>query len=808
MLCRITLFVVSASSPIFDVVLTSEISGGPRKDILGNWFYRDRTMFALVRSSTLLAAVMWIVLTNSAFAQWDTISHSNERRYETTTVVHNGKMVVLNGFNHRVDIINSVEVYDPATNVWTLKSSTEVALENAVTHAGNVLVGDEIWLIGGRVGDHPGSVSNKVWIYNINGDTWRSGPQLPKPFAGGGAAFVNGRIHAFGGLDPQARCDVDHHFVYDTTNTEGWVEITATAAMPMARNHFSTVVFNQKIYALGGQNNHDKCFKGPTVEVSQAHVYDPVTSSWNRLKDLPFPRSHSEPASFLHNNKIYIVGGRTNGKKVISYSPLTDMWIVEQKMELPVSLMAPSARIFGNKLYVAMGGENLHTNASTATRVLDLSDDDIPDVPTPTTPQVWTDSYSVDGQCYCDSTYDHNVGEIIHPTPLGDKTVVQICTDIQDKLGFGAQSGRVYYNTVQCGHGPVNQHKVYDEWTCPGIPIGVGNYTGPRCFETGARWNLDAVYDGKIVPSRPVLQSPVGGAGVPSDTPVRLVFLATTHSQEYVVQRFDRSIKKWNYSKYHSANNICTDEICSVVVEAMVPQLNAAWRVQAVNDAGAGPFSDNALFHVVANSEPVKPKPISPLNRVKLATHVPVDLVFSEVPGSLQYTVQRFDRTVGKWTYSKSHNADTICTHGVCTVTVSGVNPQINAAWRVRSVSESGTGSFSAIAYFDVVTVELEAVPQSPINRAGVASNVPVELSFAAVTGAQRYTVQRFDRTLSKWSYSKTHRADNICSGGSCSVTVSAMAAQKNAAWRVRAINDATTGAFSDIALFDVVGGS
>lgn len=759
----------------------------------------------MVRSITLTIA-MYLVVINSASAQWSTISHSNERRYEATTVLHEGKMVVLNGFDHRVDIVNSVETYDPATSLWTQRSSTEVALENAVTHAGNVLIGDDIWLIGGLVGQYPGYASDKVWIYNIKENTWREGPGLPKPFAGGGAAVVNNRIHVFGGLDSQTRCDVDNHFIYDTTNTDGFQDVTTTVPMPMARNHFSTVVFNNKIYALGGQNHHDRCSKGRTKEVDHAHVFDPETNTWSRLEDLPFPRSHAEPGSFEHNNKIYIVGGKTNGKKILTYHAWDDSWHVEEELELPVALMAPSARIFDNKLIVAMGGETLNTNASTATREYILIDDEHPDIPTPTEPQPWSDSYSVDGQCYCDSSYDHEVGDIVFPTPVGNKTVLQICTDINEKLGFGAPSGRVYYNTIQCGHEPANTAQINDEWLCPGIPAGPGNYTGPRCFEGGSLWNLDALYDIDVVPAKPVLISPIDRSKVASGTPVSLEFQTVTDTFKYVVQRFDRTKIKWDYSRTHNASDICVEDICRVDVSGMEPQQNAAWRVQAISETGPGEFSNNAYFHVEGPAAPTSPVPVSPVNRANILENTPVQLVFTTVPGTLQYTVQRFDRTVLDWTYSHTHDAESICNNDTCSVSVSGTKPQINAAWRVRSIDEHSIGLFSPLAYFDVLSTELKAVPLSPVNNAKVSANTPVQLSFPEVDGAHSYTVQRFDRTLLRWNYSQTLNADSICNSGICVVEVDGMQPQLNAAWRVRVVdNNFDSGPFSDLALFDVV---
>ena len=166
-----------------------------------------------------------------------------------------------------------------------------------MTHNGLVKVGNEAWIIGGRIGSHPGRVSDQVWIYNLVADSWRRGPALPTPFAGGGAALVNNRIHVFGGFDRNAGCDVDSHVVYDLSSPgSGWQDITTRAAMPMPRGHFATVVLDDLIYAIGGQNGHDRCASLPVPgrNVNHVHVYDPVREQWTRLANMPFTQSHME----------------------------------------------------------------------------------------------------------------------------------------------------------------------------------------------------------------------------------------------------------------------------------------------------------------------------------------------------------------------------------------------------------------------------------------------------------------------------------------------------------------------------------
>ena len=113
-------------------------------------------------------------------------------------------------------------------------------------------------------------------------------------------------------------------------------------------------------------------------------------------------------------------------------------------------------------------------------------------IPDPTQRTFWSDSYSVDGQCYCDSGFDHGVASTIVETNAGPKLVPEICAAITSTFGNGSLQGRIYYNTVQCGFGPPNN--LADETDCPGIPGGPNFFAGPRCQESGATWNLDQLF--------------------------------------------------------------------------------------------------------------------------------------------------------------------------------------------------------------------------------------------------------------------------------------------------------------------------
>lgn len=76
----------------------------------------------------------------------------------------------------------------------------------------------------------------------------------------------------------------------------------------------------------------------------------------------------------------------------------------------------------------------------------------------------WADSYSIGDRCYCMTTYDHNIDIVQVETEAGWMSVREACKIIG--TGPGYKEGYPIYNTIQCGHGPLND--AGDEHLCPG----------------------------------------------------------------------------------------------------------------------------------------------------------------------------------------------------------------------------------------------------------------------------------------------------------------------------------------------------
>jgi predicted heme/steroid binding protein len=128
-------------------------------------------------------------------------------------------------------------------------------------------------------------------------------------------------------------------------------------------HHFQAVAYNNKIYIIGA-------FTGgfPTEKpVADIYIYDPAANSWTILANqIPSNRRRGAAGAVVYNNKIYIVGGITNGH--------TDGWVNWMDEFDPANLTwkvlpdAPHQRdhlqagVINDKIYIAGGRRSAYPN--------------------------------------------------------------------------------------------------------------------------------------------------------------------------------------------------------------------------------------------------------------------------------------------------------------------------------------------------------------------------------------------------------------------------------------------------------------
>ena len=303
--------------------------------------------------SVMLLAAGILSTTVHAQNAWKQIANMPVGKWEAGTVVLDDKLFLFGGYTKGVRSSKRCDVFSPSDQSWKRFQD----LPSAISHMNMVLDGRSVWFAGGFKDGYKGHTIAEVWNYDIDKDRYTAGPLLPETRGGGGLALVDRKLHYMGGVKADRDTDAADHWVLDLVElkngTSRWKD---AAPMPAPRNQFSTVTLAGKIYAIGGQFHHDSM----QLDQSRVDIYDPRTDQWSRGPNLPKGHSHAEGGTFVHQGRVYMVGGHTTplgGKKTIDADILSFQpgggWEVIAKLPMPLS--SPAAAIIGNKLYVAGG---------------------------------------------------------------------------------------------------------------------------------------------------------------------------------------------------------------------------------------------------------------------------------------------------------------------------------------------------------------------------------------------------------------------------------------------------------------------
>ncbi|QOV87926.1 Kelch repeat-containing protein [Humisphaera borealis] len=282
--------------------------------------------------------------------RWQTATPNPLARAEAIGNVINGKLYVMGGFNGKVAgtadnyiAVKRGDVYDPATNRW----SRIADMPEAFTHATGVVVGDQLWFVGGYAGNHPGPGTTSVWKYDTGDNRWTRGPSLPLSRGAGGAGLIGNTLYFVGGMDRDRINDRNNLWALDTKKpSQGWVSLPS---MPTARNHLSVVATGGKLYAISGQLNQEQ----NQVALAQVEAFDPATKQWSAAASIPAPRSHVTSAVFDHGGRIVVVGGEDGfnsvKRELFAYDPASNQWAVVGQLPSARSTMVagvlPDGRI-------------------------------------------------------------------------------------------------------------------------------------------------------------------------------------------------------------------------------------------------------------------------------------------------------------------------------------------------------------------------------------------------------------------------------------------------------------------------------
>lgn len=251
-------------------------------------------------------------------------------RIEPGVVRHDDKLFVIGGFTDFYEgVTRRVDILDLDTLEWTQGAPLPDAA--AQTHAGIALdeANGQIYWIGGQLALPEFDTTLAGFRYDIAADSWEQVFDGPTTAYAPGAAVIGNQLHLFGGSDSTRIHPLAEHFIMDLAAFEAdpaAADWRPAAFLPVPVDHAAVKVIDGLIYAVGGEYSHSVSY----VPRPQVQIYDPAGDAWSLGQQMPEPVSHQEGTSFVHEGRIWVLGGKQIANRgtssVQSYDPVNDMW--------------------------------------------------------------------------------------------------------------------------------------------------------------------------------------------------------------------------------------------------------------------------------------------------------------------------------------------------------------------------------------------------------------------------------------------------------------------------------------------------
>ncbi len=237
---------------------------------------------------------------------WENVKPENEctQRHENSLAAVGEKLVLVGGRG-----VKPVEVFDIDANKWTRLAETPLEMHHFQAVAHN----NELWVLGAFTGGYPHETPvPNIYIFNIEKNEWRKGPEIPESRRRGAAGvFVyNEKIYVVCGIQDG---HWDGHVAwldeYDP-KTDTWKQLPDA---PHARDHVHATVVADKVYIAGGRRSTAKIGQVLNLLEPAVDIYDFATGTWATLPESQnLPTLRAGASSVTLGNKVLVIGGESH----------------------------------------------------------------------------------------------------------------------------------------------------------------------------------------------------------------------------------------------------------------------------------------------------------------------------------------------------------------------------------------------------------------------------------------------------------------------------------------------------------------
>jgi N-acetylneuraminic acid mutarotase len=304
--------------------------------------------------------------------RWITVAEMpTPRQYLAAVVGPDGLIYAIGGIREisGENVTGRVEAYDPERNAWTVRAPLPTPRYGLSAVVG---VDGRIYAIGGQYQQSPlaDGLSVIVEAYTPSTDSWESVASLDDGrYHGAAVAGRDGRIYAIGGFS------VEPIEVLTTTSSYApgeaqWTRLRFMLTTPRT-GHAATVGLDGTIYVVGGNLERQETSAFEALELG---------AGWFTLPAIPTPRKDLAAVTGM-DGRVYVIGGNAwqslsipHVRSVEVYDPVSSRW--DRVTNLPVGRYGHAAVTVSDGRIFVMGGQREvitgAPNGSEQTRIVEV----------------------------------------------------------------------------------------------------------------------------------------------------------------------------------------------------------------------------------------------------------------------------------------------------------------------------------------------------------------------------------------------------------------------------------------------------
>jgi hypothetical protein len=280
------------------------------------------------------------------------------RHEHSATLLPDGRVLVIGGYNDNQGWLSSAEIYDPAAGQWGI---TQPIFAHGIYHTATLLPDGRVLVMAGTIqsgsagqsgsggpddrveifdpmtdrwqpaAPHEDTESNQTAtllpdgrvliaggaadpaIYDPTSDTWQPAGSLPVNRGFTRAVLLqDGRVLLLGGLDLQNSRAINNVQIYDPSRN-AWQQAAPLAQARFA--HTATLLSDGRVLVTGGASVWDT-WDDPGAVLSSVEIYDPASDTWSAFPSLQQARAE-HTATLLPDGQVLVTGGRANRRTAL-----------------------------------------------------------------------------------------------------------------------------------------------------------------------------------------------------------------------------------------------------------------------------------------------------------------------------------------------------------------------------------------------------------------------------------------------------------------------------------------------------------